>query len=443
MNFSRELILPMNKKKVNSQNEIVYANPPNIINLILPTHQKISSIFKLSDKATQKLILNKKGLSLKNLNTKRKIPLIKPDRILLKSCSGNKNIFNKVNYIKKKSMSFCLPPNKNIQNEIINSSHQHMSGESELFTKIKLTKNIKSYHSSRNINYLGSPVELNRFIKNIKSKSKSKSKSKVKNIKSYINLKITKSSGNKLNNFIPKFKTKISLKSYISQQRNGKLKQRIKITKGELGEINNNSQVYEKNGNNLTNIIEKENNMNLTNVNENNISTNDNMIFSRPRKKESKTKINLPISPPTNRDKYKREKKIKKCYIRNEINIPYNKNNLLTRQNSYYNLISHRRQRDQKLKINISRDEQSLLTETEMFKKNNSMSSIELPNTTKNIKSNKYLKTEYNNNINYNKSESNLEKKSNIDNSFSVEMNHFRIVKFIQDTKKMLFNNNN
>ena len=64
------------------------------------------------------------------------------------------------------------------------------------------------------------------------------------------------------------------------------------------------------------------------------------------------------------------------------------------------------------------------------------MSSIELPNTTKNIKSNKYLKTEYNNNINYNKSESNLEKKSNIDNSFSVEMNHFRIVKFIQDTKK-------
>lgn len=185
-------------------------------------------------------------------------------------------------------MSFCLPPNKNIQNEIINSSHQHMSGESELFTKIKLTKNIKSYHSSRNINYLGSPVELNRFIKNIKSKSKSKSK--VKNIKSYINLKITKSSGNKLNNFIPKFKTKISLKSYISQQRNGKLKQRIKITKGELGEINNNSQVYEKNGNNLTNIIEKENNMNLTNVNENNISTNDNMIFSHPRKKRIKDK---------------------------------------------------------------------------------------------------------------------------------------------------------
>ena len=128
---------------------------------------------------------------------------------------------------------------------------------------------------------------------------------------------------------------------------------------------------------------------------------------------------------------------------KNEKNIPYNKNNLLTRQNSYYNLISHRRQRDQKLKINISRDEQSLLTETEMLKKNNSMSSIELPNTTKNIKSNKYLKTEYNNNINYNKSESNLEKKSNIDNSFSVEMNHFRIVKFIQDTKKMLFNNNN
>ena len=72
MSFTRELILPMNKIKNNSHNELSYQNTPNIINLILPTHQKISSIFKLSDKVTQKLILTKKGISLKNFNSKKK-----------------------------------------------------------------------------------------------------------------------------------------------------------------------------------------------------------------------------------------------------------------------------------------------------------------------------------------------------------------------------------
>ena len=89
MSFTRELILPMSKIKNNSHNELLYSNPPNIINLILPTHQRISSIFKLTDKATQKLILTKKGISLKNFNSKRKIPITNPDKILLKSCSGH------------------------------------------------------------------------------------------------------------------------------------------------------------------------------------------------------------------------------------------------------------------------------------------------------------------------------------------------------------------
>ena len=72
MSFTRELILPMNKIKNISTNEILYSNPPNIINLIIPTHQKISSIFKLSDKTAQKLILTKKRISLKNFNLKQK-----------------------------------------------------------------------------------------------------------------------------------------------------------------------------------------------------------------------------------------------------------------------------------------------------------------------------------------------------------------------------------
>ena len=237
MSFTRELILPMSKIKNNSHNELLYSNPPNIINLILPTHQRISSIFKLTDKATQKLILTKKGISLKNFNSKRKIPITNPDKILLKSCSGNKNIFEKINYKKKKSNSFCLSSNKEIQNEIINSSHGHVNNKSESFSKIKINKNVKSYCASRNMSYFGNSVELNHVINNINNKSKNKNSNKI--------IKITKSSAIKLgtnnNNLIPKFKTKINLTSYISNQKNLKLKPRIKITKGKMRENNNSS----------------------------------------------------------------------------------------------------------------------------------------------------------------------------------------------------------
>ena len=445
MSLIRELILPMNKIKNNSHNELLYPNPPNIINLILPTHQRISSIFKLSDKATQKLILTKKGISLKNFNSKRKIPITNPDKILLKSCSGNKNIFEKINYKKKKSNSFCLSSNKEIQNEIINSSHGHVSNKSETFSKIKLNKNMKSYCASRNMSYFGNSVELNHEIKNINNKTKNKNLNKI--------IKITKSSAIKLgnnnsNNLIPKFKTKINLTSYISNQKNLKLKPRIKITKGKLRENNNSSYRYEKYGNNHINITDKEN-INLTNVNESNINMNESALISRPRKKPSRKKINLPFSPCANKDEYFRQIKSKKCYIRNEINIPYDKNNNLTRQNSYYNLINHRKQRNKKININTTRDEQNLFTETELFRKNNSMCSFDL-SAQNNLNSNLYVNTEYNKEINYDKCENKninnnnndiKNNNSNNDGYFGVEMNHFRIVKFIQESKNLLLKN--
>ena len=450
MSLIRELILPMNKIKNNSHNELLYPNPPNIINLILPTHQRISSIFKLSDKATQKLILTKKGISLKNFNSKRKIPITNPDKILLKSCSGNKNIFEKINYKKKKSNSFCLLSNKEIQNEIINSSHGHVNNKSETFSKIKLNKNMKSYCASRNMSYFGNSVELNHEIKNINNKTKNKNLNKI--------IKITKSSAIKLgnnnsNNLIPKFKTKINLTSYISNQKNLKLKPRIKITKGKLRENNNSSYRYEKYGNNHINITDKEN-INLTNVNESNINMNESALISRPRKKPSRKKINLPFSPCANKDEYFRQIKSKKCYIRNEINIPYDKNNNLTRQNSYYNLINHRKQRNKKININTTRDEQNLFTETELFRKNNSMCSFDL-SAQNNLNSNLYVNTEYNKEINYDKCKNkNINNNNNNNNNndiknnnsnndgyFGVEMNHFRIVKFIQESKNLLLKN--
>ena len=447
MSLTRELIIPMNKIKNNSHNELLISNPPNIINLILPTHQKISSIFKLSDKATQKLILTKKGISLKNFSSKNKIPTSNTDKILLKSCSGNKNIFEKINYKKRKNNSFCLALDKDIQNEIINSSHGHVSNKSEIFSKIKINKNLKSYCASRNVNYLGNSEDLNHVVINVSNKSKNKKPNK--------SIKLNKSSASKSNinkinianntNFIPKLKTKINLSSYISQQRKVKLKPRIKITKVKLHENKNNcSYGCEKYGNQV-NITDKEN-IDLTNINDNNININERMLFSRPRKKTSRKKINLPFSPSSNKEEYFRQIKSKKCYIRNDINIPFNKNNNLTRQNSYYNLINHRKQRNKKLNINTTRDEQSSFGETEIFRKNNSMCSFELP-TQNNINSSTYINTEFHKEIHYNKCNQSFRKNltndnDDNDNNFGVEMSHFRIVKFIQESKKMLLKNN-
>ena len=445
MSFSRELILPMNKIKNNSQNELLISNPPNIINLILPTHQRISSIFKLGDKVTQKLVLTKKGISLKNFNSKNKIPTSNVERILLRSCSGSKNILEKINFKKKKSNSFCLASDKDLQNEIINSSHGHVSNKSETFSKIKLNKNVNSYCASRNLSYYGNSEGMNRVNKN-KKKNKSIKLIKPCSIKS--NNNNINTSNNNIN-FIPKLKSKINLSSYISQQRHGKLKPRIKITKGKLSvNKNNNSFVKEKYGSNHINITDKEN-INTTNINtnDNNLIIDESMLFSRPRKKTSRKKINLPFSPCANKEEYFRQIKSKKCYIRNEINIPYDKNNHLTRQNSYYNLINDRKQRNKKLNINTTREEQSILTETENFRKNNSMCSFELP-PQKIMNSSRYINTEFHREVHSNKCNNsfsiNNNTKENNDNNnyFGVEMNHFRIVKFIQESKNMLLKNN-
>ena len=446
MSLTRELILPMNKIKNNTHKEILYSNPPNIINLILPTHQKISSIFKLSEKATQKLILTKKGISLKNFNSKQKIPTSNTDKILLKSCSGNKNIFEKINYKAKKSNSFCLTSNKDIQNEIINTSNGHKSHNSETFSKIKMNKNVKSYCTSSNISYCGNSVELNHIINNISNKSRNKNKNKNLKFTKLTNIKANNNNISSINhriNFIPKLKEKINLNSYISQQNNMKLKPRIRITKGKLSKKKtNNSFGYEKHGNNRINITDKEN-IDVTNINDNNPNINESVLFSRPRKKPSRKKINLPFSPYSNKDEYFKQIKSKKCYIRNEINIPYNRNNHLTRQNSYYNLINHRKQKNKKLNINTTRDEQNSFVENDMFRKNNSMCSFELPCQNK-INTSMYLNTEIHKETQYDNNDKGFRKNSTNekDNYFGVEMNHFRIVKFIQESKIMLLKHN-
>ena len=213
-----------------------------------------------------------------------------------------------------------------------------------------------------------------------------------------------------------------------------------------MRENNNSSYLNEKYGNNHINITDKEN-INLTNVNESNINMNESALISRPRKKPSRKKINLPFSPCANKDEYFRQIKSKKCYIRNDINIPYDKNNNLTRQNSYYNLINHRKQRNKKININTTRDEQNIFTETELFRKNNSMCSFDF-STQNNLNSNLYVNTEYNKEIHYDKCDNKninnndiKKKNSKNDGYIGVEMNHFRIVKFIQESKSLLLKN--
>lgn len=407
MSFARELNQPLRKMKNNSQKNILYTNPPNIINLILPTHPKISSIFKLSNKFAQKIVLSKKGISLKKSLSKRKMSIKK----------SSKNIFEKINFKKKKNNSFYIPPNKDLQDEIKNYSHGHISNNSETFLKLKTNKNTRSFCSSRNISYCANSDSLNPNIKKENSPKQNNKK-----------IKLTKLNAIKSNNyFIPKYKSKLSLNT---KSRN-KLSKNAKITKSKL-----------INGKNIFYITDKEN-INTTNINDNNINITEASLFTRPKKKISHKKLDLPLSPYSNKDESYNQIKNKKCLIRNcknEINIPLNKNNKLSRQNSYYNLINYRKQKNKKININTTREEANSFVESDNYKKNNSMCSFELV-AQKHMNSSSYMNTELNKN--YFNMKENENKHNNKYDLFGVEMNHFRIVKFIQDTKNFLVNSGN
>ena len=104
MSLNNALIYPANNLQNYTKKELITKNSTNIINLILPNNSTNLSSFKLIDKINPKVYLNKKGLSLKSLNLKQKIPLMKDnplknyskDKKILKSSSANKNIFNNI-----------------------------------------------------------------------------------------------------------------------------------------------------------------------------------------------------------------------------------------------------------------------------------------------------------------------------------------------------------
>ena len=421
MSLSNDIIYPANKLPIYSKKDLFSKKPSNIINLILPGYQKGSSIFKLNEKIIPKLFLSKKGYSWKNLNLKHRTSILKSnttnfytkDKIIIKS-----NSENKINIIRKKNNSFCVPHETK---GILIESLKKNNSKKEIFTKLKLNiKNIKGLSSSRNKSYRGISDELLYENKNSNNSNQSMYKKNKKIKKSIPYLLKNKST------FIPKAKTKINLTLSGNQKKNTNyFSKKYNLLENKLQAKNNTSR------NIPTNINDKEN-INLTNLNESNI--NESLILSKLN--ITKKKINLPFSPTSNKDKFYRQIKYKKCYIRNSKNVvPYNKKNKLTRQSSFYNLnFSNFKNSQNKIVNNNTREDGNYsLADIELYKKNNSISSFDLP-----TKTNSYSYA--NNELYIISNENNFEYKVNYKN-YDVEMNHFRIVKIIQENKRMLKKN--
>ena len=439
MSLTRELLFPLTKIKNNFQKEISHSSKTNIINLILKTHSKFLLIFKHNDKNKQKLVLTKKGFSSRNIKSKNMNKnIINNDKILLKSKSVNKNIFKKIKH--NKTNSSFLSHNKKFINEIINTSYHHQNNKTEIFSKLTKYKSTKRNCSSRNKSFCEKSTDINKILNRI-----NKNKIPIENKK----IKLTKLNCNKINtNYIPKYKSKLKVDLYISQRRNHDInnKNKSKRIRKINGQLNEKKISYI---NNDINITDKEN-MNLTNINTNtninvNISLNEKILFPMTRKKSFTTKLNLPFSPNSNKNEYFKQIKNKKKYLiknsKNDINIPFddNKNKSLLRQNSYYNLINYRKKRNQKInikRIDSIKDEDYSLIDKDFFDKNNSKSSFDL-NSKKDINYFSNINSNIQKCLNHENFENNNEIYLN-DNNYEVETNHFRIVKFIQESKFLM-----
>jgi len=437
MSFNSALIYPANKFPNYTKKKLLIKNPSKIINLILNKSHAGSSSFQNNNKVVSKIFLSKKEHSLKGINLKYKIPLSKDnttkfltkEKILLKSNSENKNVLE--NYITKiyehkrtKNNSFCVMNyNSKLTHESLNEQ------KNETFTKLKIGKR---NHSSRNIsrkNSIGSSKKekSNNLGRNIVRQNK-----KIKLNQSYVIKNKT--------TFIPKFKNKINLNFYESQQKRQK-------------NINHNFHLIDNKTNESTciyslkhaTVVDKENmninsNINKTEINAVNMSENLSLNKFR-NNKNLKKKIKLPFSPNSNKKQIFKQIKSKKCFVRNnknEINIPYNKKNKLTRQNSYYNFNSNNLNsiKNRRMINNTTREDASSLIDIDMTKKNNSIyyfDSVTRTNVNNNSFSNSNANPELNivkeNNLNY--------LKSNESNK-GVEMNHFKIVALIQENKNQL-----
>ena len=439
MSFNSALIYPSNQFPNYTKKKLLIKNPSKIFNLILNKSHAGSSSFQNNNIVVSKIFSTKKEHSLKGINLKYKIPLSKDnttkfltkEKILLKSNSENKsaleNYINKIYEHKKtKNNSFCLMNyNSKLNHESLNEQ------KNETFTKLNIGKR---NHSSRNISRKNSFGNINRLSKMEKNNNNGRNiirqNKKIKLNQSYVSKNKT--------TFIPKFKNKINLSFYINQQK----RQKNSNHKYHMidNKANENSCTYSIK---YVTVADKENinsNINKTDINAVNISENLSLNKFKNNKNLNK-RIKLPFSPNSNKKEIFKQIKNKKCFIRNnknEINIPYNKKNKLTRQNSYYNFNSNNLNsiKNRRMINNTIREDASSLIDIDMTKKNNSIYYFDSATRT-NANNNSFSNLNANPELNIVK-ENNLNYLHNNETNNGVEMNHFKIVALIQENKKLL-----
>ena len=439
MKLNNALIYPINKVPTYTKKESLNKRASSIINIILPGHKKGLSSFKISKKLMPKLFLSKKRYSLKNINSNPKLLSLKSndstlylkEQKLTKSNSSHpakiEENLNEINYKKRKNTSFY---NQNNNNNIEKKTTQNSNFKNETFSNVKLIiKNARSFSSSRNINYFTNSDELIHVNKNNNNNIILNRNNKKLRIKKKSSLFKNK------NNFICNIKTSINLSFCDNDKNDIYFYNGYKITRNKIPE-----KIYKKI---KTNISDKENinNQNISNLNESNI--NESLFLSKPIK-NTKKKINLPFSPTSNREQFYKQIKYKKYYIRNnknetESNIPFRKNTKLTKQNSFYNSNSNSnlifKIKDNKKLNDLKKEDSNSIVDIDIFNKNSSMSFFGID---KKANANPYSNSE----LCISTNENNFEYKAKYLVN-EVEMNHFKIVKIIQNNKLMLIKNEN
>ena len=466
MNLNGKFIIPLDKNRRHSNKDLLNKNKSKLINIIL-SKKPISLLSNLKSKnisishnihPTEK----EKGFSIKNsCLQKTKLGInICPNNIKYKQVQNLSNYKINRNKIKRENNLSCNNLKKELQNKNLYILNQYISNDipncnisltkrkkyviknqkSESIRKLKLKKS-KSISISRNLNKSGCSFERKKICnKSIILNNRTNCSYNGNNQKSkkYIN-KIQK-------NFSNELKHKISL--FIEEQR---MKSHKKILKCSNSHKNlNNIQTTEKNntyGNITTNNSDKENtyfttkknnltthsnNMpnfttnfnnstNITETNNNELTTENNIL---KQKKIIKKKLGLPFHPNS-----KKAENFNQYESNNNLLIPYNKksnnNSKIKRDNSPmcdYGL------KNEKIGSNNSARNKNdsffdLYKSINNNKSNNFFDSFE-------IFQDKNQSCFFNNN--------NLNFKYNEDDSVGAEMAHFRIVSFIQESKKLL-----
>ena len=471
MNLNGKLIFQIDKNRTHSKKDLLSNNKIKIINLILSKkpisflsnlkYKNIKLVHKGIGHSLQNSCLQKPKRSFvdnsnnikriqaqdfsnyENTKSKRKI---KQNIDNLKKRFKNKSFCNinkipfdipldNISYIKKKKYMLKNQSNKSIKKLILKKSKsmsisrninikRYTFEGSAIFDKIttnnKSICSINRYSTSKNNNLNKQLKNINQDIKNkislfIKEQKKNKSK---KIIKSYNCLKNVKSS------------EKINTYGNITTNNSDKENTDFSTKKNNLTTHSNNIPYFTTNFNNSTNITETNNNEFIS----------ENMLL-KP-KKAIKKKLGLPFHPNSKKLEHYHQIESKNYLLiknNNEINIPYNKKNNKRYKTKIENLPFNKYEMKRgKFIINHS-----------ARNKNNNNSFFDFSSNTKNdnyiFRSNNCIDSfdsskgynksciYKNNNLNILRNED-LEKEEMI----GVETAHFRIVRAIQESKKLL-----